>query len=375
MDIMTNVGSPTVSSEFTRAFLDTSAVLGLSTPKIARKADLHENLIACRGARLPVDRFRVAWLAAERESGPLYGLRAAEAMRPGALDVIDYMMSSSATCGAALTRLIRYAPLLGNAARLSLSCHGDVMKIRYDCPGGLAETVEFSFAIIVLRLRALARSGSAVERGDIHPRSISFCHSRRGDLDFYARIFGAPIHFHQHSNELVLRRGLFEAPVETSDPRLLNILEDCANASLERVQPTPMPSTCLAEQELSAIRECVRSAMREGSPSIYSTAKLLGMSPRTIQRRLQEHGTSYREIVHEIRAALMAEVLSSEQPTRSRLAQVLAYSSERSVDRAYRRMSAEARSFNKLSPRSEYNGTAEFLPGGDYDGATDYANR
>jgi AraC-like DNA-binding protein len=340
MDIMIKVDSPTVSSELTRAFLDAAAVLGLSPRQIAQRADLHDEVVARRGARLPVEQFRAAWLVAERESGPLFGLRAGEAMRAGALDIIDYMMLASATCGAALARLTRYAPLLANAARLSLSSDGDLVRFRYDCPGGLEQTVDFSFAVIAQRLCKLARSGphGGLAAADVRPRRISFRHARRGELDCYLRIFDAPIGFHQRHNEMLFERSLFELPVATFDPGLVDILEDCANTSLARLALAATPSACDAGQELSAIRAGIRSALCQGDPGIRSAAKLLGMSPRTVQRRLQQHGSSYREVVQQIRADLIAEVLSSEQPTRSRLAQVLAYSSERSVDRACRRL-------------------------------------
>jgi AraC-like DNA-binding protein len=359
MDRVTNAGAATVSSDFARALLDTAGELGLSRRRIARTAELPEALLARRGVRFPVERLRNVWLAAERDDGPMFGLRAAEVIRPGALGIVDYMMSASATCGAALARLVHYAPLLGNAARLSLSRDGALIRCRYDCPDGLEPTVEFALAVIALRIRELARSSVHGARDAAPLERVAFRHARRGELQHYLRIFGAPVGFRQRHDELVFERGLFELPVGTIDLGLLDILGDHADALLARIE-RPAPPSSGGSPELSEIRACVRSALSHGNPSIRSTARLLGMSPRTVQRRLQQHSTSYRDIVQQVRAAVMAELLSAEQPTRSRLAQALAYSSERSVDRAYRRLEGMARPPTELSPGDDHDGTTEY---------------
>jgi transcriptional regulator GlxA family with amidase domain len=79
----------------------------------------------------------------------------------------------------------------------------------------------------------------------------------------------------------------------------------------------------------------------KGNPSIQSAAELLAISPRTIQRRLRSQGLSFREVVQQIRVELMTELLSSEAPSRARMKSILGYSSERSVDRAYHRWTAQ----------------------------------
>lgn len=99
------------------------------------------------------------------------------------------------------------------------------------------------------------------------------------------------------------------------------------------------PHTDILEQTRSAIR----FELTQGILQAHRVATLLQVSERTLRRRLQEQGTSYQDLVDEIRCELALELLQKERGlTNDRISQKLGYSSPTSFNRAFRRWTGRA---------------------------------
>ncbi|WP_438025786.1 AraC family transcriptional regulator ligand-binding domain-containing protein [Sorangium sp. So ce233] len=305
--------------------------LGLPLEAVLRGAALPPAALGQRGVPIPLSAARHVWSSAERVSGgPELGLRVAETLDVGTLDVLDYLSRSSASFGAALCRFIRFAPLLADSGVLSLHADGGHAHFRHAAPNGVPAVSELLAGMTVLRAQAF--SGERVR-----PVAVRFRHHRRRGAGAYERIFDAPVEFGAPCDELVFRREHLEVPFRSADPRLCEILEAFAQLRLQQQSQVDAPPPAAPSGFVDEVRHVLRECIAEGNPNIDRVAEHMGVSARTLQRQLREHGTSHRALLAETRAALMDRYLDSANPSQRVLAAELGYASARSVSRALRR--------------------------------------
>ncbi|WP_437683979.1 AraC family transcriptional regulator ligand-binding domain-containing protein [Sorangium sp. So ce131] len=319
-------------SDFVLLLVSAAPKLGLPIDVVLRDAALPPAALRQRGLPISLSAARQIWSAAERVSGdPLLGLHTAETLDVGALDLLDYLTRNSTRFGDAVGRSIRFAPLLASAGVLSLKVVGHRAHFRHFSQDGVPAVSDLIAGLTVLRARTF--SGE-----DIRPLAVRFRHRRERALGEYERIFGAPVEFEAPFDELVFDRELLDVPFRSADPRLCELLEECAQARLEAAVGAAGAAPAAALPGfLDEVRQALRNCIADGNPNLDRVAEHLGMSSRTVQRQLREHGTSHRALLTEARAEIASRYLASQNPTHRALASRLGYASPRSVSRALRR--------------------------------------
>jgi AraC-like DNA-binding protein len=123
-----------------------------------------------------------------------------------------------------------------------------------------------------------------------------------------------------------------------------------------------------ADREIALIRHCdrggelefmisisniIRRLLGEGSLDIEHTAQFIGMTRRTLQRRLAESGTEYSRLVDEVRLARAAALIHNSSTNLADVAQELGYSDPANFARAFRRWTGlSPSSFKRMDRRS-----------------------
>ncbi|WP_438041613.1 AraC family transcriptional regulator ligand-binding domain-containing protein [Sorangium sp. So ce128] len=321
-------------SDFVLLLLSAAPKLGLPIDAVLRDATLPPGALRQRGLPISLSAARKIWSSAEQLSGnPLLGLHAAEQLEVGSLDLLDYLTRSSSSFGAALDRVVRFAPLVADAGVLSLQVTGRRAHFRHVSPDGVPAVADLIVSLMVLRTRAF--SGE-----HIRPLAVRFRHRRERVAGEYERVFDARVEFDAPYDELVFDRDLLELPFHSAEPRLCEILEDCAAARLQALGKAGGAPVAAADAPSSFVddaRQALHICIAQGNPNIDRVAEHLGVSSRTVQRLLREQGTSHRALLMEARTELANRYLASSNPTRRALAAGLGYASTRSVSRALRR--------------------------------------
>jgi AraC-like DNA-binding protein len=322
-------------SDFVLLLLSAAPKLGLPIDAVLRDAALPPGALRQRGLPISLSAARQIWSSAEKMSGnPLLGLHAAEQLEVGSLDLLDYLTRSSSSFGAALDRVIRFAPLVANAGVLSLQVTGRRAHFRHVSPDGVPAVADLIVSLMVLRTRTF--SGE-----HIRPLAVRFRHRRERVAGEYERVFDARVEFDAPYDELVFDRDLLELPFHSAEPRLCEILEDCAAARLQALGKAaggaPAAAADAPSSFVADVRQSLQLCIAQGNPNIDRVAEHLGVSSRTLQRQLREQGTSHRALLTEARTELANRYLASSNPTRRALAAGLGYTSTRSVSRALRR--------------------------------------
>ncbi|MFS0615288.1 helix-turn-helix domain-containing protein [Lederbergia ruris] len=158
-------------------------------------------------------------------------------------------------------------------------------------------------------------------------RFVEFTHSM-GDIQTLEAYFGCHIRIGADYNRLTLHRGDLDLPFVSYNEELLEIL-------------TPVLDKSLDEQQHShSITEMVKWIMKRNlagrRPDIQTVASELGMSDRTLQRRLNDEGTSFKHLLTQVRHDLAREYLADPSFDIKEVAFMIGYEDQNSFYRAFR---------------------------------------
>jgi AraC-like DNA-binding protein len=138
------------------------------------------------------------------------------------------------------------------------------------------------------------------------PRRICFTHAAPQDITTHLRVFGPCVEFRHDFNGIVCARQDLDTPNASADP------------AMARYAQQLLEMTALKQPEPSMLDDVRRTALLllpGGRCSIEQVAQHLGIVCRTVQRRLSEQGTSFSDVVNELRVELAERhVLGSDRP-------------------------------------------------------------
>jgi AraC-like DNA-binding protein len=225
------------------------------------------------------------------------------------------------------------------AAEFSLIDQGDRMIYRYRVTDGVYQPPAASDFVLGSAISFVRRnSAERVEAEEIH-----FAHPEPAYADAYRTYFHCPTYFGAGANEIVFRRTALSTPMARSDPEVSEAYEQHARRLLER-----LPAI---EGIAGRVRRVVIEQLRGGEVTMEFMALRLAMSVPTLRRRLDQEGTTFSDIVDEIRKELAERYLREPSMAISEVAFLLGFSSESAFHRAFRRWTGVAPSQFRSSAR------------------------
>ena len=239
-------------------------------------------------------------------------------------------MAGSQTVAAALKRLTRYDRILSDALIVELQTEGQAMWVRLD-----VETALRAFRPAAdFRLAALLAMCREITAAPITPLSVQLPYRRPPDVRAYERFYGAPLEFGALATAFLLRNDDLARPIVSSDDILTGYLDHLAEQQLAALGD----EDTLGDQ----VRQVLWSELSAGVPSLEGVGQTLGMSPRTLQRRLRQEGTTFSAVLTQLRRDLARPLLSDGRLAVAEVAFLLGYEDPSAFQRAFRRWSGHA---------------------------------
>jgi len=181
-----------------------------------------------------------------------------------------------------------------------------------------ALSVDLTFAFLV----QLGRKGTGQR---ITPVRVDFQRAAFSS-NAHAAFFGSPIRFGAQRDLIVLRSADLDRPFPGHNSEFLEMLTTALEAAR-----TDLEVTSFSEQVVYALKRRLAS----GRPDIASVARDLGTSERTLQRRITEHGTTFRALLVEARQELGEQLLRDPSLGIDEVACLLGYQDTSSFYRAF----------------------------------------
>lgn len=258
-----------------------------------------------------------------------FGLLAAERVKPGDLDLLELVARSRANLGECVACMPRLLPLLHDAAEMTVTPVAGRMEVRF----GFASEVSLAPpGYDFLMALAMISSRRVVGRPGLRTEEVWFPYPARDDLSVYERIFDCPLRFDQPHAGLHFSVEALELPLVHASPTV--------TAALERVATELLAAGHSPADFHTRVVSAIGDLLSSGNEcSAASVAKKLGVSLRTLQRRLGDDETTFRAVLDEHRAHLARAYLAREDLSLAEIAYLLGFSTSQAFHKAFKRWS------------------------------------
>ncbi len=304
-----------------QAFIDALERLGYVADSLLSGAGIQGSKLRDPDARLSCQAIGQL-IRSAMEQRPMKNLAAqlASATPLGAFPLLDYLVATSDSVGAALRQLARYARLVGAPYVVDIREDHEPIQVRYDNPAN-PFAVEYGVAITLLHLRRETD-------GMLTVLSISFCDNPDDILEI-ERILGYPVQTNAHWSGFTLSQEAWLLPMRRRDPVLRGVLEQHSEACISSL---PGMDAVVVE-----VRRALVSRLGKADVQIQSVARALATSARSLQRRLTAAGVTYQEVLDSTRREIANKYLSITTLSIAEVAYLLGYSETAAFHRAFKR--------------------------------------
>jgi AraC-like DNA-binding protein len=317
-------GGASISTRLVPLFLRRLQTLKLPVESLMKRFGLRpsgDQSLSLRGL------YAFSEAAAELARDPFFGLNSALTLSQGSYDAGEYIVRSCPDVRSAFKALTMYPKLLNE--RVELAFH--------ETPSGATFTTRISRHPLYLgrhgnehSIAVFVRSVRMLTGQPFIPRTVWFAHPRPRDIaPLRAFLDTDRIHFDQGFDGISLSLQSLSWPLKTADPPLRVLIEQL----LARAHAGPKPP----DDVVSQVKQAAHRALAEGRLELESVSQILGLPPRTLQRRLHLEQTSFQEIVDEVRAMVARVYLDESHASLQRVSRWLGFSDSRTFKRAFKR--------------------------------------
>lgn len=278
-------------------------------------------------AELPLAVVEQIFVNAARETrDPCLALHWAEAYPIGGSGVFGYLLKNTQNLGDALVVVERYLALIARPVHIALTKGPDVSLLSWHVPHEEARAaphvLTFSVAATVLRLRAITGK-------DWNPRGVQLMIRPLACTDTVARILGPNVTYDCQTNVVIVDSAYLTCGADKADPRLFQIIQELGDRILAE--------RAVKVDAIVETQKAIVGRLESGDLTLDLIAGDLDISPRTLQTRLSQAGTSFEALLNETRSTFARHYLVDTAMPLTEIALLLGFSELSAFTRAAQR--------------------------------------
>lgn len=268
-------------------------------------------------------------VAAELCGEPDFGLLCGDVVDVDTFHVVGHILAGESTVLGVLRRLSGLHRLLDDSSSSTVEMRGDRVVFITREPSLETARPRQAAEFAVTSLVSFIRIGTL---GQVRPCHIGFIHPSPGKLQTHERVLGVTPKFGGSQIETVFDNA--DIPLtEYETPKVLQKhLVEYAESVVAGFDEADM---------ISSLERVVLARLPRGTPQIEQIARNLGVSKRTLQRRLEEEGLTFRGLVDRVRRTTALKLLSQDGASMGDVSSRVGYSDVRSLRRALGRWDAD----------------------------------
>jgi len=268
----------------------------------------------------------------------------AKQFRPSMFHVLGYAMMSSNTLKDALARIVQYKRVVSDACSLELSEQNNTLTLELTLmnyadtgrPVINQKMCEAFVAVIVQLARELVSY-------ELNPLAIRFSQARPVNDSYLSGFFLAPLEFGCDKPAIVFDLKEAQTQLIGGNPLVTQAHEKMLDDFLSRIDKSDLTYV---------IKNKIYEALPLGAPSQLEIASQLGMSLRNLQRKLQDQGTNYKDILEQTRRKLTMNYMQQSHLSISEIGYLVGFSSVGNFNRAFKRWTNSTPSEHRQSLRN-----------------------
>jgi AraC-like DNA-binding protein len=242
------------------------------------------------------------------------------------LGLLYYVMASSKTLGEALRRLARYSKVTNDALVFGYQ-EGNRLTINLSYSGVPRHSdrhqIEFCMFAVIRICRVLTGQ-------NLVPQHFSIAHYRSGGTAEMSRFAGTKVEFGADKDEFALSLEARQLPVIHADDYLNDLLLKYSETALAERRGDVSPFRTKVENAVSSL-------LPHGRVLAGDVARTLGISERTLGRRLADEGLNFAEVLQRLRRDLAIRYLDDRKLHVSTIAWLLGFQQVSALTHACKR--------------------------------------
>ena len=298
--------------------------LGVSPSAVLRRAGLPQSFLDQPRVLLKTEELFALWRAiGEVSENPAIGLLLGTETKTERFHPVSLAALSTENFGTAVKQMARYKQLTCPEEIAQQMEEGEwSIRFRWLLADEVepAVLIECAFAWVL----SVARHGTGTR---LSPVRVEFVQTRP-HMKTIERYFGCPVVCGAAHNAIVFRAADAQRPFVTRNAELLAMLAPQFEEELKREHSE--------ENFVERVRIAIQQKLTGQRPTIEDIANTLHISPRTIQRRLQDEGSSFQRVLEEARRRLARQYLNNSVLELNEAAYLLGYNDANSFVRAFR---------------------------------------
>lgn len=301
---------------------------GIEPFELLSKSDINIDEIANVGSRVPVNLCNKLFeQSAQLTDDPLLPIKVSQCIVATTFHALGYSLQASSSLQDAFSRLVHYDRVLSSACRINVTedeacCY---LELNLNESAGdknrIGAQLELTMLLSIIKIcRDLSNPGFA-------PLKILTTADARCAETFEAHT-GCPIEFSSSKSMLVMDSKLLSRRLPNFAPELISISDKATDDYLAGLD---------CNNVVSQVRSEVVSLMATGIPNIDFVAGRLNFSQRSLQRKLNDSGTSYKDLVENIRQTTAIQHLNQNLLSLGEISYLLGFSNVANFSRAFKR--------------------------------------
>jgi AraC-like DNA-binding protein len=324
-----------VTGSYLQPLLEAAAARGVDARALARAAGLSITLDPLPESLAASDYIALLAAGAELARDPHFGLHVGERVRLGTYSVYGLILLACASFAQALEQTQRYEQLAHDLGRSRLEVDAEAGQARYTWTSHFPDASRHLAESVFAGIRVF---GSWLAGRPLAPLRLAFAHASDADPDEYLRVLGVHPEFGAEAHLACFDAALLAMPVPNADAGMYPVLQQHAERLLQERSNAHVDERedqgIVAQVRAAVIRNLAHDRVR-----LASIAAGLGLSPRTLQRKLHEAGASFQQVLDAARHALAQDYLRQRGLSLADIAFLLGYQEQSAFTHAFREWS------------------------------------
>ena len=316
----------TVSLNWVKRIVSFAEQFGCMKGSLLEEASLPVDVLD-KSLRLTMDETVRLWGACIRQAGdPFFGLHLGENVRPATFNVVGYALMNAASLSDAFEKLSQYQRLISDGGVFQrVPVKKGVWVIYHSRPGSLP----FFFHQVDAVLTSLLSFSYWVSGKALTPLEVSMKRNPPCEASEYVRVFGVLPNFDADFDGVLISHDVLDLPLLDADEELCQIHEQHAKQRLSELKVL----NSLPDRVETIIEKHV-AAPQLGRSFV---AEQLGLSEKSLQRKLAEKGLTFQALYVSVRKRLALSYLSDTRIPLTEVSILLGFSDSSAFYRAFKR--------------------------------------
>lgn len=302
---------------------------GVDSRRVFAAAGISESFSNDPLKRIPlatVTRLYKACVEATRN--PYFGLTVARFINASTLHALGYGLLASTSLRDFCQRIQRYFGLVSRNARAEIVEHEQEVYFRFILLVDVAAESQDAWLATIHRLVRL------LHRNDFRPMGVELAHPEpEGGNGPYVEYFDAPVRLGCDAVTYILPRQEMDIPLQGACPELAQFNDHIAAEYIAKLDRSDV---------VANVRARIIELLPSGECSASKIASDLFLSPRTLQQRLADRGTSFHELLNDMRRELAIGYLGRSGVSVTEITFLLGFTDVSNFTRAFKRWTGKS---------------------------------